>query len=372
MGIFEKGFEKPSPIQEEAVPILLQGRNVIARAKNGTGKTAAFCIPMLQKVNAASRESQGLVLVPSRELSMQTTAVLKELGKHLPGLAVVSLTGGSADGTRGDIARVKAGAHIIVATPGKLRDLADRGVVNLRSVTMVALDEADKLIADSMQTDCEDLLARHINPDAARRQICLFSATFPAAVKPFVDRWMKAYGDPYHINLMDELTLKGLTQFYAFVDEKQKLSCLDTLFRKLEINQSMIFCNSATRVELLAKRITEMGSSCFYIHSRMEQADRNRVFHEFRAQKARHLVASDLVTRGIDVPTVNVVINFDFPKNAETYLHRIGRAGRFGHLGLAVNFVTIADKDEMYKIEQELSTEITPVPPTISRDLYCV
>ena len=140
----------------------------------------------------------------------------------------------------------------------------------------------------------------------------------------------------------------------------------------MSINQAIIFCNSVNRVELLAKKITELGSSCFYIHAKMEQADRNRVFHEFRNGATRHLVSSDLFTRGIDVPTVNVVINFDFPKTSETYLHRIGRSGRFGHLGLAVNMITYDDRHDLYRIEQELSTEIKPIPPAIDRALYCI
>jgi ATP-dependent RNA helicase DDX6/DHH1 len=149
------------------------------------------------------------------------------------------------------------------------------------------------------------------------------------------------------------------------------LDSLNTLFSKLDINQSMIFCNSVNRVELLAKKITELGYSCFYIHAKMRQEDRNRVFHEFRNGGTRHLVSSDLFTRGIDIQSVNVVINFDFPKNAETYLHRIGRSGRFGHLGLAVNLITFDDRFNLYRIEQELGTEIKPIPPTIDRNLYC-
>ena len=170
---------------------------------------------------------------------------------------------------------------------------------------------------------------------------------------------------------MDDLTLKGITQFYAFVEERQKVHCLHTLFTKLEINQSVIFCNSVNRVELLAKKITELGYSCFYIHAKMQQSHRNRVFHEFRNGSTRHLVSSDLFTRGIDIQSVNVGINFDFPKTSETYLHRIGRAGRFGHLGLAINLITFDDRFNLYRIESELATEIKPIPPTIDRELYC-
>ena len=176
--------------------------------------------------------------------------------------------------------------------------------------------------------------------------------------------------NPYEINLMDELTLRGVTQYYAFVEEKQKVHCLNTLFSKLQINQSIIFCNSTNRVELLAKKITELGYSCFYSHARMLQHNRNRVFHDFRNGVCRNLVCSDLLTRGIDIQAVNVVINFDFPKNAETYLHRIGRSGRFGHLGLAINLINWDDRFNLYKIEQELGTEIQPIPQAIDKKLY--
>ena len=190
---------------------------------------------------------------------------------------------------------------------------------------------------------------------------------------------------------MDELTLRGVTQYYAYVEERQKVHCLNTLFSKvrshimyhppslpnlflffhqLQINQSIIFCNSTNRVELLAKKVTELGYSCFYSHAKMLQSHRNRVFHDFRNGVCRNLVCSDLLTRGIDIQAVNVVINFDFPKNSETYLHRIGRSGRFGHLGLAINLVTYEDRFNLYKIEQELGTEIQPIPQQIDKGLY--
>jgi ATP-dependent RNA helicase DDX6/DHH1 len=169
---------------------------------------------------------------------------------------------------------------------------------------------------------------------------------------------------------MDELTLRGITQYYAFVEEKQKVHCLNTLFSKLQINQSIIFCNSTNRVELLAKKITELGYSCFYSHAKMAQQARNRVFHDFRNGVCRNLVCSDLLTRGIDIQAVNVVINFDFPKNAETYLHRIGRSGRYGHLGLAINLINWDDRFNLYNIERDLGTEILPIPATIDKSLY--
>lgn len=361
MGIFEKGFEKPSPIQEEAIPIILAGKDVLARAKNGTGKTAAFIIPCIEKTDPTLNHLQILMLVPTRELALQTSAIVKEISKHL-NIQVMVTTGGT--NLRDDIMRLYSPVHIVVGTPGRIHDLADKGIADLSKVKTIIMDEADKLLSPEFQEVLENLISK-CKPD---RQICLFSATFPVAVKGFKDKHLT---NAYIINLMDELTLRGISQFYAFVEEKQKVHCLNTLFAKLEINQSIIFCNSVNRVELLAKKITELGYSCFYIHAKMRQPDRNRVFHEFRNGATRHLVCSDLFTRGIDIQSVNVVVNFDFPKTAETYLHRIGRSGRFGHLGLAINLITYEDRFSLYKIEQELSTEIKPIPPEIDRNLYC-
>jgi len=360
MGIYEKGFEKPSPIQEEAIPVALAGRDILARAKNGTGKTASFLIPALEKTDTTKNFIQVLVLVPTRELALQTSQVCKELGKYMNVQVMVS-TGGTS--LKEDIMRLYNTVHIMVATPGRVLDLANKGVADITKCATVILDEADKLLSPEFVPLVEQILTFL----SKERQILLFSATFPVTVKEFKDKHLKK---PYEINLMDELTLKGVTQYYAFVEERQKVHCLNTLFSKLQINQSIIFCNSVNRVELLAKKITQLGYSCFYIHAKMQQAHRNRVFHDFRRGACRNLVCSDLFTRGIDIQAVNVVINFDFPKNSETYLHRIGRSGRFGHLGLAINLITYEDRFNLYKIEQELGTEIKPIPPEIDKSLY--
>lgn len=360
MGIFEAGFEKPSPIQEEAIPVALTGRDILARAKNGTGKTAAFVIPALQRVNPKNNKVQALILVPTRELAMQTSQVCKTLGKNL-GINVMVTTGGTL--LRDDIVRLSEPIHVIVGTPGRVLDLAGKGVADLSECPTFIMDEADKLLSPEFTPVVEQLLQFHPKD----RQVMLFSATFPITVKTFSDKNMD---DPYEINLMDELTLRGITQYYAFVDEKDKVHCLNTLFSKLQINQSIIFCNSTNRVELLAKKITELGYSCFYSHARMLQTNRNRVFHDFRNGVCRNLVCSDLLTRGIDIQAVNVVINFDFPKNAETYLHRIGRSGRFGHLGLAINLINWDDRFNLYNIERDLGTEIKAIPAIIDKSLY--
>ncbi|KAJ9123242.1 DExD/H-box ATP-dependent RNA helicase dhh1 [Naganishia vaughanmartiniae] len=360
MGIFEAGFERPSPIQEEAIPVALAGKDILARAKNGTGKTAAFVIPALQQVNPMLPHVQAVILVPTRELALQTSQVCKTLSKHM-GLQIMVTTGGTT--LKDDILRLQEPVHMIVATPGRLLDLAQKEIADLKKCKTFIMDEADKLLSKEFTIVVEQLLAMC----APGRQVMLFSATFPLIVKDFRDRNMR---DAHEINLMEELTLKGVTQYYAFVEERQKVQCLNTLFSKLQINQSIIFCNSTNRVELLAKKITELGYSCFYSHAKMLQAHRNRVFHDFRAGATRNLVCSDLLTRGIDIQAVNVVINFDFPKTAESYLHRIGRSGRFGHLGLAVSLVTVEDRHNLYRIEQELGTQIAAIPSNIDPKLY--
>uniref|UniRef100_A0A1J3HEC5 RNA helicase n=1 Tax=Noccaea caerulescens TaxID=107243 RepID=A0A1J3HEC5_NOCCA len=360
-GIYEKGFEKPSPIQEESIPIALTGSDILARAKNGTGKTGAFCIPVLEKIDPNNNVIQGMILVPTRELALQTSQVCKELSKYL-NIQVMVTTGGTS--LRDDIMRLHQPVHLLVGTPGRILDLTKKGVCVLKDCSMLVMDEADKLLSAEFQPSIEELI--QFLPQ--NRQILMFSATFPVTVKSFKDRYLRK---PYVINLMDQLTLMGVTQYYAFVEERQKVHCLNTLFSKLQINQSIIFCNSVNRVELLAKKITELGYSCFYIHAKMVQDHRNRVFHDFRNGACRNLVCTDLFTRGIDIQAVNVVINFDFPRTSESYLHRVGRSGRFGHLGLAVNLVTYEDRFKMYQTEQELGTEIKPIPSLIDKAIYC-
>ncbi|KAL3319433.1 putative ATP-dependent RNA helicase ddx6 [Cichlidogyrus casuarinus] len=359
-GIYEKGWEHPSPIQESCIPMALLGQDILARAKNGTGKTGAYSIPALNGIDTSINKIQSIILVPTRELALQTSQICTELAKHTK-IKVMLVIGGVE--LRDDLIRLTQTVHIVIGTPGRILDLMTRGQMDLSHCKIIALDEADKLCSDEIKDSVEKVISSS-HPD---RQIMVFSATFPRPVQSFTRAFLKS---PHTVNLMEELTLKGITEYYAFVKEKQKVHCLNTLFSKLQICQAIIFCNSAQRVTLLAKKITELGYSCYYMHAKMSQKDRNRVFHDFRNGNCRNLVCTDLLTRGIDIPTVNVVINFDFPKYAETYLHRIGRSGRFGHLGIAINLVTFDDRYALKEIENELKTEIKPIPKEIDRRLY--
>jgi len=360
MGIFEKGWEAPSPIQEASIPIALTGRDILARAKNGTGKTGAYIIPILERIDTTKDKIQALIIVPTRELALQTSQICIEISKHM-GCKVMATTGGT--NLKEDIMRLQQQVHVVIATPGRILDLMKKGLAVMDKCGMLVMDEADKLLSQ----DFKNMLDNVISFLPQDRQILLYSATFPCTVDQFIKKHMH---NPYEINLMEELTLKGITQYYAYVQEKQKVHCLNTLFSKLQINQSIIFCNSTQRVELLAKKITELGYSCFYIHAKMRQDHRNRIFHDYRNGACRNLVCSDLFTRGIDIQAVNVVINFDFPNMSETYLHRIGRSGRFGHLGIAINLITYDDRFALQKIESELGTEIKPIPKVIEPHLY--
>ena len=221
-----------------------------------------------------------------------------------------------------DILRLENPVHIIVATPGRILDLAEKEVVDLSTVKIIILDEVDKLLSINFMSVTEKIF-EYLSKEV---QILLFSATYP---KETTMKFQKKYiPNPNYVNMMsqNEVTLKGVTQYYAYIEEKEKLHWLNTLFSKLQINQCIIFCQSVKRVELLSKKISQLGYSCFYIHSKMIQSDRNKVFHDFKNGDSRCLVSSDLFTRGIDIPSVNVVINFDFPEYSDTYLHRIGRS----------------------------------------------
>lgn len=223
MGIFEAGFERPSPIQEEAIPIALTGRDILARAKNGTGKTAAFIIPTLEKINNKKPKIQALIVVPTRELALQTSQVCKTLGKHL-GIQVMVSTGGTT--LKDDIMRLGETVHIVVGTPGRILDLGSRGLADFSEAHTFVMDEADKLLSPEFAPVIDRLLKLFPRD----RQIMLFSATFPMMVKTFKDKHLNK---PYEINLMEELTLRGITQFYAYVEERQKVHCLNTLFSKV-------------------------------------------------------------------------------------------------------------------------------------------
>jgi ATP-dependent RNA helicase DDX6/DHH1 len=353
-GIFELGYKYPSPIQEESIPKILIGRDIIARSKNGTGKTASYLIPVIQKTNIDLLKIQSLIIVPTRELALQVSQVTKSLSKYIRNIKITVTTGGT--GLKEDIIRMYQSIHILIGTPGRILDILMNTISKSLDCKMLVLDEADKLLSNEFFKVVEEITKVFLHKN---RQTILFSATFPLIIKDLKYNFMR---EPFEINLMKELNILTISQYYAFVSETNKVQCINSLLKLFRINQCILFCNSVSRVELLAKKILNLGYSCFFIHARMSQDDRNKVFNDFRLGKYRNLVSSDLFTRGIDVPAINLIINFDFPKSAETYLHRVGRSGRFGKFGVAMNLITNEDKLNLLRIENELGLEIKPIP----------
>ncbi|AFN83779.1 ATP-dependent RNA helicase [Encephalitozoon romaleae SJ-2008] len=349
--IYTIGYEFPSPVQAASIPRALKGRNLLVRSKNGTGKTASYVIPMLNAINPDELSIQGIILVPIRELALQISRNVKRLSEGM-GVASVPVVGGT--NMQDDIIRVSNGVHVMVGTPGRIVDLVEKKIGVISKKVILVFDEADKLL----DVTFGETVTRLLELLPRERQILLYSATFPYFVTGFIKRYMR---DPLCINLMKELAPIGIKQFYTQVKPSEKLICLRSLLLKLKINQCVIFCNNIRTVELLAMRITGMGMPSYFIHSKMTQEDRNIVFHNFLKGKCKILVATDLITRGVDVPNTNYVINFDIPKSPESYLHRIGRAGRFGTRGVAISLVTIEEREMLADIEAKLGKEISPL-----------
>lgn len=349
--IREVGYEFPSPVQVRSIPYTLKGRNLLVRSKNGTGKTASYVIPMLNTIDPSEASIQGIILVPIRELALQISRSIKKMSE---GLGVVSAPVVGGTSMQDDIIRVSNGVHMMVGTPGRIVDLVEKKVGTLSKRMILVFDEADKLLDVTFGKTITKLL--ELMPK--ERQLLLYSATFPYFITGFIKRYMK---DPLCINLVKELAPVGVKQFYTHVKPCEKLLCLKSLLVKSSIKQCVIFCNNIKTVELLAMKITEMGMSSYFIHSKMTQEDRNVVFHNFVKGKCKILVATDLITRGVDVPNTNYVINFDVPKSPESYLHRIGRAGRFGTPGVAISLVTTGERELLMDIEAKLGKEISPL-----------
>ncbi|ADM12293.1 ATP-dependent RNA helicase [Encephalitozoon intestinalis ATCC 50506] len=345
------GYNFPSPVQVASIPHALKGRDMLVRSKNGTGKTASYTIPILNAINPEELNIQGIILVPIRELALQISRNVKRLSE---GMGVISAPIVGGTNMQDDIIRVSNGVHVMVGTPGRIVDLIEKKIGVLSKKIILVFDEADKLL----DVTFGETVTRLLDILPRERHILLYSATFPYFVTGFIKRYMR---DPLCLNLMKELVPVGVKQFYTIVKPSEKLLCLRSLLLKLKINQCVIFCNNIKTVELLAMKVTEIGIPSYFIHSKMTQEDRNIVFHNFLKGKCKILVATDLITRGVDVPNTNYVINFDIPKSPESYLHRIGRAGRFGTPGVAISLVTTEEKEMLADIEVKLGKEVSPL-----------
>ncbi|KAL7504312.1 hypothetical protein ACHAXN_001987 [Cyclotella atomus] len=368
-GIYAYGFEKPSAIQQRAIRPIIRGRDVIAQSQSGTGKTAVFSISALQLLDERSSEPQVLILSPIRELAEQTQRVVSSLGDFM-NVKAIACIGGKSLGE--DRKMLQQGVQIISGTPGRVYDLIKRGDLRTRSLKAFIIDEADEMLnkgfKEQVSKEFDDpgnslcALCSYLPPQS---QVVLVSATLPVEVLEMTRKFMN---DPVRILVKrDELTLEGIKQFFVSVEKEEwKFDTLTDLYDTLTVTQAVIFCNTKQKVDWLAGKMRESNFTVAAMHGDMTQDERDKVMEEFRSGSSRVLIATDLWGRGIDVQQVSLVICYDLPTNRELYIHRIGRSGRFGRKGVAINFVRTEDVRTLREIEQFYSTQIDEMPLNIS------
>lgn len=361
-GIYAYNFEKPSHIQQRAILPMMAGRDVIAQAQSGTGKTGAFGVGTLQLVNSAKREVQALIMAPTRELAKQTYEVLTNLGSQMPGLVVQLLVGGTSTD---DDARIlkQTPPQIIVGCPGRVHDMIRRRFINTRTIRLFILDEADEMLSYGFKDQIYNIM-QFLNKDV---QVCLFSATMPQELHALSEKFMR---DPVKILVhTEQLTLEGICQYYiALDDDDGKFATLQDLFKTISMSQSIIYCNNVKRVADLTEAMVSKGYPACCIHSGMEKDKRDEAYSNFKAGKYRVLISSDVTARGIDIQQVSTVINFDLPKSVHTYLHRIGRSGRWGRKGTGISFITRRDMKQLRDLEVFYSTTINELPSSFKAE----
>ncbi|ELU10014.1 hypothetical protein CAPTEDRAFT_170898 [Capitella teleta] len=357
-GIFAYGFEKPSAIQQRAIIPCIKGHDVIAQAQSGTGKTATFAVSILQKIDTSLKECQALVLAPTRELAQQSQKAVLALGDYLDARCHACIGGTNV---REDLHRLEQGVQVVVGTPGRVFDMINRRALKTRYIKMFVLDEADEMLSRGFKDQIYDVF-RNLEDDI---QVILLSATMPVDVLEVTTRFMR---EPIRILVKkEELTLEGIRQFYVEVEKEDwKLDTLCDLYETLTITQAVIFCNTRRKVEWLTEKMTSRDFTISAIHGELEQGRRDIIMREFRSGSSRVLITTDLLARGIDVQQVSLVINYDLPTNRENYIHRIGRGGRFGRKGVAINFVTAEDFRSLKDIESFYNTEIEEMPMNVA------
>jgi superfamily II DNA/RNA helicase len=355
-GIFSIGFEKPSPIQSQAIPVILKGSDIIAQAQSGTGKTGAFCISAIEKCSTEP-SLQCIILSPTRELSIQTQSVFEKLASYT-GITSQLLIGGVPIDT--DIKHMKQHkSQVLIGCPGRVLDFLNRHVSPSSGIHLIILDEADEILSQGFQTQLYNIF-QHLSD---KTQVVMFSATIKSELQEISKKIMN---NPVELLVKSEmLTLEGISQFYiSFKTDQDKIDALKDLYNFISVSQSIIYCNSVKRVIDLYMIMKTAGFPVCCIHSDMDKTERSQSYNEFKHGKYRVLISSNITARGIDIQQVSTVINFDLPKCVDTYLHRIGRSGRWGRKGVGINFITNYDVEKMKEIEQHYGTQIKEFPAT--------
>jgi translation initiation factor 4A len=357
-GIYAYGFERPSAIQQRGIMPVVDGRDMIGQAQSGTGKTATFVVGALQRMDMSTRACQALIMAPTRELALQIQGVTLALGDYL-GVRAHACIGGTD--RRNDTEKLREGQHLVVGTPGRIFDMIEKRCLRVDELKLFVLDEADEMLSIGFQDQVQRIF-KTLPPEV---QACLFSATMPVEILDLTKRFMR---DPVQILVKrDALTLEGIQQFYVACErEEWKLDVLCDLYETLTISQSIVYCSKRRGAELLEIEMTKRDFTVSVIHADLGQEERSLVLRQFRSGSSRVLISTDLLARGIDVQQVSLVINYDLPTNIENYLHRIGRSGRFGRKGVAINFLTKRDVRSMRDIERHYETQIEELPADIA------
>ena len=355
-GIYSYGFEKPSPIQQQAIKPLIMGKDIVVQAQSGTGKTATFTIGALANIDILDNNTQVLVLSPTKELTIQTAKVFENLGSMMDGLRVQTLYGGSIIEEGSSFSNKKI-PHVICGCPGRVFDMMRRSRISSKKIKLVILDEADEMLSAGFKEQVYNIF-QFFNSNI---QVALVSATLPDSINVIIDKIMR---NPVRVSVKREmLTLEGISQYYIAVDDdRQKYATLKDLYSLITISSSIIYCNSVKRVQDLYDAMKDDDFSVCRIHSGMDKDERAKAFDDFKTGNTRVLISSNVTARGIDIQQVSIVINFDIPKCVSTYLHRIGRSGRWGRKGVGINLITRRDVAKLKEIEQYYSTQITEMP----------
>ena len=356
-GIFAYGYEYPSAIQKKAIPAFISGEDLIAQAQSGTGKTAAFSVSILQCLDEEDESLQSIIVSPTRELTEQIYNVIKHLAQYTK-IKFALLLGGQS--RREQIEILRNGVQCVICTPGRINDLIESGYLITSSIKNLVLDEADELLKDAFVSQIRFI----VENIPSSTQICLFSATMSDSCLKTAHKFLN---EPNTIYVRKEqLTLEGINQYYVFTDnDKIKYDTIIDLYSSIIINQLIIYCNTKQRVVYLANSLTKDNYTCACIHSDLTTSERMHIMRGFRNGEVRVLISTDLLSRGIDVQQVSLVINYDLPRNVESYIHRIGRSGRYGRRGLALNFISNYDKNLINELENFYNTQISELPMNI-------
>ena len=349
-GVADLGFEEPSPIQALAIPLVLEGRDLVGQAQTGTGKTAAFGLPALQKINSRSKKTQVLVLCPTRELAVQVAGEVSSLAAHLRGIAVLPVYGGQALDRQ--IRALQRGVQFVVGTPGRVLDHLERGTLNLENLELLVLDEADEMLDMGFREDIESVLGQA--PEGCQK-IC-FSATMPKDILSLIQSHMR---EPEFVRIQrKEITVAEIDQVYYEVRPYRKAESLCLVLDVQDFNKGIVFCSTKLGVDELTSQLMARGYQADALHGNLSQGQRDRVMGRFRGDSLDLLVATDVAARGLDIDDVDIVVNFDVPFDVESYVHRIGRTGRAGRSGKAITFVTARESYKIREISRYTKAEI--------------